>query len=212
MCALSWLGSSTSTHLCSRLAALNPSAVSLPLRLSHISYFILASSTALNHIKQCLHYDPDSKPCKVVHKLLRSLEKDTGKARNFVEGGSWRQALQILDGSDGLLARFDKALDEASTEYLAPQFRAKAKSQSRLELYALACKAAVGANEMRRDKGVRWCDETLAMDENNVDALVGRGERLLKEEQWDEAVRAFEKAFENGGRSNQDVSVVRWRC
>jgi DnaJ family protein C protein 3 len=181
------------------------------MQLSHISYFILGSATAMSHIKQCLHYDPDSKPCKKVHKLLRSLEKDTAKARNFVEGGSFRQAIKLLDGSDGLLAKFEQALDEASTAhdgivYLPPQFSPKLKSQSRLELYALACKAALGANDLKRDKGARWCEETLSMDEGNVDGLVGRGERLMKEEKWEEALRTLEVAFEKTGRSSQDVS------
>ena len=201
----------------SRLAMLNPSALTLPLRASHIAYFLLASSTATNHIKQCLHYDPDSKPCKRFHKLLRSLEKDTAKVRNFVEGSSWRPALKLLDGEDGLLARFDLSLDEASVAqdgliYLSPQFSPRTKSRSRLELFALACKAAVNANELGKHKGMRWCEETLIMDENNIDALVGRGERLLKEEKWEEAVRVLERAFENGGRSSQDVGVVMRFC
>ncbi|KAK1926612.1 putative Co-chaperone [Papiliotrema laurentii] len=194
-----------------RLASLDPSNIALPMQLSHISYFILGSATAMSHIKQCLHYDPDSKPCKKVHKLLRSLEKDTAKARNFVEGGSFRQAIKLLDGSDGLLAKFEQALDEASTAhdgivYLPPQFSPKLKSQSRLELYALACKAAVGANDLKRDKGARWCEETLSMDEGNVDGLVGRGERLMKEEKWEEALRTLEVAFEKTGRSSQDIA------
>lgn len=172
-----------------------------------MAYFLLNSPTATTHIKQCLFYDPDSKPCKKIHKLLRSLNKDTTKARNFVEGSSWRQAIQVLDGAEGLLNRFEKALNEATDDgYLAPQFRAKEKSQSRLELYALACKAAVGAGELKKDKGMKWCEETLVMDPENVDALVGKGERLLKEEKWDEAVRALEGAFEKSGRSSQDVS------
>ncbi|WWD21936.1 hypothetical protein CI109_106424 [Kwoniella shandongensis] len=192
----------------SRLAALNPSTLSLPLRLSHIAYFLLASPSATNHIKQCLHYDPDSRPCKVVHKLLRRLEKDTAKARNFVEGGAWRQAIKIFDGPEGLLAQFDQALEEASegeSSYLPKQFHPREKSLKRLELYALACKAAVGAGDFSKNKGTKWCEETLKMDEGNADALVARGEKLLKEENWEEAVRVLERAFENSGRSSQDI-------
>ena len=154
-----------------------------------------------------------------MHKLLRSLEKDSAKARNFAEGSTWRQALKILDGPDGLLARFEQALDEASTSQdgkppiLPKQFNPSANSQMRLELYALACKSAVGANDLKKDKGQRWCDEVLRMDENNQDALVGQGERLMKEEKWEEAIRVFERAFEQSGRSSQDVSFVNrgWR-
>jgi len=119
--------------------------------------------------------------------------------------------LKVLDGDDGLLARFDKALDEASSPqdgivYLPSQLSPRTKSQSRLELLALACKAALNANELGKNKGARWCEEVLAMDENNIDALVGKGERLMKEEKWEEATRTLERAFENGGRSSQDVS------
>ena len=167
----------------------------------------------MNHIKQCLHYDPDSKPCKKVHKLLRGLEKETAKARNFVEGSAWRQAIKVFDGEDGLLAKFDRALEDASTEhqgvtYLPPQLSPRDKSQTRLDLYAMACKAAVGAGDLRKDKGMRWCEETIKMDAENIDGLVGMGEKLLKEEKWDEATRMFEKAFEKSGRSSQDVGHV----
>ncbi|KAK4685242.1 hypothetical protein P7C73_g4911, partial [Tremellales sp. Uapishka_1] len=186
----------------SRLASLNPSTLSLPLRLSNIAYFMLASPTAMNHIKQCLHYDPDSKPCKVVHKLLRQLDKETAKARNFVEGGTFRQAIKVLDGEEGLLAKFEQALLSAD---LPDQFQPKKKSLARLQLYAMACKAAVGAGDFTKSKGMKWCDETLAMDPENIDALVGKGEKMLKDENWEDAVRTFDKAFDLGGKSSQDV-------
>ncbi|WVQ83932.1 hypothetical protein IAT38_006076 [Cryptococcus sp. DSM 104549] len=195
----------------SRLASLDPSSLSLPLRLSHIAYFIRASPTATSHIKQCLHYDPDSKPCKAVHKLLRKLEKDTAKVRNFVEGGQPRQAIKILDGKDGLLERFEQALqaasqpgEDGSPAMLPPKLHPKENSQMRLELYALACKAAVGVEDFGK-RGMGWCEETARMDEGNVDAQVARGEKALKEERWEEAVRLLEAAFEATGRSSQDV-------
>jgi DnaJ family protein C protein 3 len=162
----------------------------------------------LHSVKQCLFYDPDSKPCAKLHKLLRKLDKETTKARNFNEGGNWRQVLQVLQGDSGLIAQFDQALEAATTgikPILAPQFAAKKRSPSRLELYALACKASVQLGEMSKTKGSKWCEATLEMDPENVDGLTGRGERLLKDEMWQEAVWAFDKAFENGGRSNQEA-------
>jgi DnaJ family protein C protein 3 len=164
----------------------------------------------LNHVKQCLHYDPDSKPCKKVHRLLRSLEKDTAKARNFAEGGTHRQAIKILEGDDGLLARFEKALKDASTEqdgkiWLPPTLRPNETSESRLHLYALACKAAVSANDFTKSRGMKWCDEVYAMDDQNSDALIAKGEKAIKEEKYEEAVRVLEKAFEVTGRSSQEI-------
>ncbi|AFR94798.1 co-chaperone [Cryptococcus neoformans C23] len=193
----------------SRLASLDPSTTYLPLQLSNIAYFIRASSQAAAHIKQCLHFDPDSKPCKAVHKTIRSLEKDAARVRNFIESGTYRQAIKILDGDDGLLVRFEKALDDATKPkdglppYLAPQFHPKKNSQMRLDLYALACKASVMANDFG-EKGAHWCEETMSMNEENVDSWISRGERLLRVEKWEEAMRAVEKAFELSGRS-QDI-------
>jgi DnaJ family protein C protein 3 len=195
----------------SRLSTLNPSNLILPIQLSQIAYFLLGSENALNHIKQCLHYDPDSKPCKKVHKTLRSLQKDTTKARNLVEGSQWRQAIKALDGPDGLLAKFETAFEEAvGTEgYLSqrvPQ-QSKSTSQARLDLYALAVKAAVGGSEYGKRTN-KWAEIVLALDEDNVDALVAKGERLLKEESWDEAVRTLSRAFELTNNSSQDVSAT----
>ncbi|WVN88861.1 uncharacterized protein L203_104075 [Cryptococcus depauperatus CBS 7841] len=195
-----------------RLSSLDPSTLSLPLQLSHIAYFLRASPQGTAHIKQCLHYDPDSKPCKAIHKLIRSLEKDTTKVRDFVEGGGtgYRQAIKILDGENGLIARFERALDEATKPqngqppYLPAKLHPKENSQMRLDLYALACKAAVGANDFSR-KCTHWCEEVLKMDADNVDAIISRGERMLKDEDWENAVRTLERAFELSGRSSQEI-------
>lgn len=44
------------------------------------------------------------------------------------------------------------------------------------------------------------------MDENNLDGLIGRGEARLKAEEWEDALRAFEQAFEASGRNNQEIA------
>jgi hypothetical protein len=41
----------------------------------------------------------------------------------------------------------------------------------------------------------------------DVDGLVGRGEALLKKEDWEGAVRTFEKALKGSGGGDRDVSV-----
>lgn len=52
---------------------------------------------------------------------------------------------------------------------------------------------------------MKWCDETFAMDDQNSDALIARGEKAMKEDNFEEAVRMLEKAFEATGRSSQDI-------
>jgi DnaJ family protein C protein 3 len=180
------------------------------MQLAHIAYFLIPSytSTAIASVKQCLFYDPDSRPCAKVHKLLRKLDKETTKARNYIEGGEWRRALAVLQGDGGLIAQLDDALESATagaTPLIPKQFNARKKSPARLELYALACKASIQLGEMSKTKGAKWCEAVFEMDPEHVDGLTGRGERLMKDEAWEEAVRVFEKAFANGGQSSQEA-------
>ncbi|WWC87303.1 uncharacterized protein L201_002191 [Kwoniella dendrophila CBS 6074] len=196
----------------SRLASLNPSSTTYPLRLAHIAYFLLGSNAATTHIKQCLHYDPDSKPCKTLHRTIKKFEKDTAKIRNFVEGNVFRSAIKILEGEDGLIAKFEDVLEKAMKPndngevYLSKYFQPKKTSASRLELYELACQSIIGiGGEFTKKDRFKWCEITLELDENNLQGLIAKGEKLLKDEQYEEALRILEKAFEQTGRQNQDV-------
>lgn len=152
-------------------------------------------------LKQCLHYDPDSPTCKKAFKLLKSLSKSIVQANNFLSSNtSWRPLLKILLP---LLTSFDEAMNSYA-QYLP--LDAKLKSEPRRRLWAAACKAYVQIEQPK--KAEEFCEETLKMSPEDVDGLVGRGEKLMKDEDWEEAVRVFDRAFEISGRSSQDVSRV----
>ncbi|KAF4615920.1 hypothetical protein D9613_011286 [Agrocybe pediades] len=53
----------------------------------------------------------------------------------------------------------------------------------------------------------KWCDELLTLNgcKDDVDGLVGRGETFLVKEEFEEAVRTFERAFESSVRSDRDI-------
>ncbi|KAF4616062.1 hypothetical protein D9613_011297 [Agrocybe pediades] len=59
-----------------------------------------------------------------------------------------------------------------------------------------------------KDQREKWCGELLTLDgcKEDVDGLVGRSETLLVKEEFEEAVRTFERAFEStGGRLDRDI-------
>jgi hypothetical protein len=45
-------------------------------------------------------------------------------------------------------------------------------------------------------------------NEKDIDALLGKGEALLAREEWEEAVRAFERAWEASGGGNREVYIL----
>ncbi len=55
----------------------------------------------------------------------------------------------------------------------------------------------------------KWCSELLTLEgcAEDVDGLVGKSEELLVKEEYEEAVRVLDKAFEVSGRSDRNVSV-----
>jgi len=56
----------------------------------------------------------------------------------------------------------------------------------------------------------KWCEELLTLNgrKDDLDGLVGKAEALISKEEFEEAVRVLEKAFESSGRSDRDVSIV----
>lgn len=189
-----------------RLTHLGTPSTSLLLRISTLSYFLSpTSSQGFTTLKQCLHFDPDSKPCKAAHRLLKALDKQFIQLEKA--GDDTRQIIRIVtqDGS-GLAAKFDQAMSDFLKRLETPlptSIVPNNSSPRRREIWRAACKAFIKNNEIRKSE--KWCSEVLRMDKDDVDGLVGAGEIALKNEDWEEAVQLFDRAFQNTGRADHDI-------
>lgn len=170
-----------------------------------MSYYLLPPNPqALGTLKQCLHFDPDSKPCRAAHRQIKSFDKEFVRIDALDAAEDWRGLIKRIV-TDGFAKQFDEALDASTAGLELPATIVPRKtSPRRLKVQSLACKAYTKSGQV--GKGGEWCDAALAIDENDLDALVGRAEAKLAKEEWEDAVRAFEKAFEASGRSSQAVS------
>src|SRR5258708_30168655 len=81
-----------------------------------------ASNIAMGNLKQCLHYDPDSKPCLSAHRLVKSLDKQFKKLDELMAAEDWRGIITFILGpvpkdatlsapGSGLLATFEGAVE-----------------------------------------------------------------------------------------------------
>lgn len=185
-------------------------------------------------LKQCLHLDPDSPKCSSAHRLAKSLDKSFAALSKFLLSNDWMGVVKHVAGpssiypGDGFLSMFDRALEQqASREQLAPPSAsskssvpipdARVESPRRAHILRSVCRAYIKLNLAK--KAEPWCDALLAMSSEahklaseiytesspEVDGWIGKGEALLAREEWEEAVRAFERAAEGSGRSNRDV-------
>jgi DnaJ family protein C protein 3 len=195
------------------------------------SSFRLLSHPPTFPLKQCLHVDPDSPSCLPAHRLAKSLDKGFSKLTKLMEANDWKGVLKHVVGSakdfpgDGFARTFEASLLENGTpDMLAPSSsklplpNVLSTSPRRAFILHAACRAYLKLNVSK--KGEPWCDELIAMSEDTlralsdmggdtnaeVDAWVVKGEAMLLREEWEEAVRVFERAFESSGRSDRDVS------
>ena len=204
---------------CRRLGHISNPSTELLMKIFRLSYFLLpyssSSSPALTTLKQCLHYDPDSKQCLPAHRLVKSFDKTFKKLDAALSNEKWKEVVNLLVGSDpssGFAAKFDEALHQHTTSENSdltadiPLPSPKKISPKREMILRALCKSYTQLNQPV--KGEQYCADLLAMNDKGEDAdgLVGMAEAALKKEEWEDAVRMLEKAFEASGRSSRDVS------
>ncbi|KDR71063.1 hypothetical protein GALMADRAFT_254233 [Galerina marginata CBS 339.88] len=233
-----------------RLSHLLPPSTQLLMRTFRLSYFLLPPSPApLNTLKQCLHFDPDSKPCLTLRRMLKSFDKSFAQLDDLLGKEDWRGVVKLLIGPDGgkngdLWRKYEEALlnnvgeekevlplvpptllqasipqpsststKKAKKEAHIPLPLASKISPQRQKLVRALCKSYIRLADVAKSSTEykaqmeRWCNEILTLEgcSEDWDGLVGRGETLLAKEDWEEAVRTFERAFEASGRSDRDI-------
>lgn len=180
-----------------------PTTTSL-LRLFRLAYFYMppsSTSSSSAAIKHCLHLDPDSKPCLTAHREAKAIEKGFTKLETLMQKSDWKGILTLLLGSgrnNELMNKVDQAVEKYEPE-------SKAVCPRRQIVLRALCKANVQLS--KKSEIEKWCTELSAMKgmEEDIDVLVGRGFVAQANEEWQEAVRFFEKAFEASGKSDRDI-------
>ncbi|KAF7309162.1 hypothetical protein MKEN_01118500 [Mycena kentingensis (nom. inval.)] len=207
----------------SRLTNLLPESQTQELNalIFRLSFFLLpVSPVASNALKQCLHSDPESRLCMPLHRLSKTLERGFTMAEEQGAAGDWRGALATLKGT-GKKGDIYRKFQEAAVAQLAPENLSmfglasgkialpswEKTSPRRRTLLRGLCKGHTNM-ELHR-KGEEWCQMLYDMQEgeNDADALRGLGEAMLVKEEWEDAVRMLEKAFEATGRSDRDFGA-----
>ncbi|KAI0666092.1 hypothetical protein C8Q78DRAFT_1083340 [Trametes maxima] len=207
----------------SRLAQLSTPTTSVWMKMARLGYFLFPYnspteplSPALSTLKQCLHFDPDSPKCLSLHRSIKAFDKSFKNLDKLVQKEDWRGVIKLLlgkdeAGSDGFMEKFDAALAEHTARdalEVHPQIPipdGKRASPRRAVMLRSLCRAYVKLNQAK--KGDQWCNALLGMEgmENDGDALIGRSEALMANEEWEEAVRVLERAFEASGRSDREI-------
>lgn len=124
------------------LLHLRPGDVTPYVQIAAMSFYSLGDlESGMSHTRKCLHSDPDSKPCKVLLRQQKQVDKALGKVQKSLEGTRPAAAVKILvDSSDEAGLTTDI---EAQVEELRQQGHIPAKGDIELltRVVELTCQA-----------------------------------------------------------------------
>jgi DnaJ homolog subfamily C member 3 len=99
---------------------LSPGSLDPHLQISSMLFYSIGDTDkGLSAIKKCLHSDPDSKPCKKLHRSEKNIEKKLKKARDFQSKKQYNSASKLLVGNGedtGIIAMVQEDIKDGKAE------------------------------------------------------------------------------------------------
>jgi DnaJ family protein C protein 3 len=138
----------------------------------------------MTSIKECLKFDLDNKECKRLFKTIKKFVKEFDKLAEMYNGESFATVCKVV------ATRPDTNLiEQAKTLGLGGRVV--------VSLYEYVCMAYDKLGDAHNTN--KWCDATLKLDSENVEALLVVAAGMIDREEWEAAVRAYKRAHENDG-------------
>lgn len=141
------------------------------LKLSLIHYQMGDADDSLMQIRECLKLDQEHKECKKHYSKVKKIVKQLNSAQEFRNEKKYQECV-------------DKAKQILGTEPSEREYILKANS--------FLCHCNHKAGHIK--DGFSACDTVLAIDPDNVDAIIDKAETYLTNEEYDEAIRLFQDA------------------
>ncbi|KAF3931728.1 hypothetical protein ABW19_dt0207436 [Dactylella cylindrospora] len=156
---------------------------------------------AIAQIRKCLHFDPDSKPCKKPFRRLKAYNKSITKAREMKGSRQFLGAAKILVGTSeepGVIQEIREDIKSLREDGLLNDNSPNDLLTSLLEL---ACEAYTEGNS---DKKARpFCEEVLKYNPDSIPAIISNAKRLIDEELFEDAIRELQRAKELDGHNEK---------
>ncbi|KAG7463757.1 hypothetical protein MATL_G00180030 [Megalops atlanticus] len=149
-------------------------------KLSTIYYQLGDHEMALNEVRECLKLDPDHKQCFSHYKQVKKLNKQILSAEELIQQQRYAEAV----------SKYESVM---KTEPHVLHYTHQAKER--------ICHCL--SQNQQATEAITVCGEVLNSDPENVNVLKDRAEAFLQDEQYDEAIRDYEKAREHSENDRQ---------
>lgn len=180
-----------------RAAKLRPDNIHALLRLSNLRLDLGEPREAISSLKDCLKFDIEHKECKRLFKATKKFLKEYDKLEGMFKGESFATVIKVVaTRPDTNLINQAKALGIGGNILT--------------RMYEFVCGAYAALSDGENAK--KWCEDTLKIDENNVEALIVLANAMIDREEYEDALRTFKKAFDNGEDRRVFLSISVIMC
>ncbi|KAJ6260426.1 LOW QUALITY PROTEIN: hypothetical protein Dda_4652 [Drechslerella dactyloides] len=168
------------------------------IQIANLHYYSLNDfDRAMAQIRKCLHYDPDSKPCKKPFRRLKSYNKSINQAQEMKANRKFLGAARAIIGTKdepGVLSDVRDDLKALQEEGLLNE---NTPSQLLSSLLEFVCEAYTEGNNEKRARP--FCEEALQLNPDCIPAIIAKAKQLLDEELFEEAIQELNHAKELSG-------------
>ncbi|KAJ3114837.1 DnaJ sub C member 3 [Phlyctochytrium bullatum] len=180
------------TYLAHRAAKLQPDSTDVLFKVASLRLSIGEPAEALSSLKECLKFDPENRPCKSLFREIKKLDKAIKKVETLISSSLWKGALRELLGPSAPGATIKGAATPAPSS--SGESGGLVDAIEKIGARSLKHKAY----SMLKDGqlGLKWCSKAIELDEHDVDSLCNRAEAKIILEEYQDAVRDYERAHE----------------
>ena len=145
-----------------------------------------STDQAMKHLEEALRVDPDHSRAKQLRKSFKEMEKLKNSGNDFFKEGKCNEAIKLYTEA--------MELDPKNTNYNS----------------TLLCNRAAAKMRQRKFKeALEDCNEALQLNETYVKAVTRKAECLLQMEEYEDAVREWEKATNMDSESREYKAKLR---
>ncbi|CAG8977129.1 hypothetical protein HYALB_00003350 [Hymenoscyphus albidus] len=175
---------------------MQPGDIQPHMQIAAITYYGLADQEhGKDQLRQCLHGDPDSKPCKKLYRKMKNMDKALEKVNKHFEKSQYASSLKTLlpaEEDAGLVQDIKDDVKDFRADGTIPEHAPNALVTKVVEM---VCEAY---HEMKNyKKAIPWCDESLTYDENSLHGLISKAQRHMEAENFEAAIQTLNTAKEH---------------
>ncbi|KAF3919261.1 hypothetical protein ABW20_dc0100818 [Dactylellina cionopaga] len=172
------------------------------IQIANLHYYVLNDfDRAMAQIRKCLHFDPDSKPCKKPFRRLKSYNKALIQAAEMKSRGQFIGSAKLLVGTKDEPGILKDIRDDIKALQEEGFLNENTPSELLSALVESICESYSEGNSKKKAR--KYCKEALELNPDSVPAIINKAKTLMEEELFEEAIRELNRAKELDGQNHK---------